>query len=164
MLEAPCGIACWKTRSASDSDTRSSHSPGVSRHSRKNCALSIGEVSTSTKMRRAAQHGNKVLCSSYQESRALHLPLYSGCSSARTHAQARVSSGPTFLEPAANWRGDLAHPHDPTIQMKGEAHFFCVEGVYIQQGRKRTPEHHPRGKGGGGRRIKGSHRIAGEAA
>jgi hypothetical protein len=28
-----------------------------------------------------------------------------------------------------------------------------VEGVYIQQGRKRTPEHHPRGKGGGGRLI-----------
>jgi hypothetical protein len=24
-----------------------------------------------------------------------------------------------------------------------------VEGVCIQQGRKRTPEHHPRGKGGG---------------
>jgi hypothetical protein len=26
----------------------------------------------------------------------------------------------------------------------------CCEGVYIQQGRKRTSEHHPRGKGGGG--------------
>jgi hypothetical protein len=28
-------------------------------------------------------------------------------------------------------------------------HLLVVEGVYIQQGRKRTPEHHPRGKGGG---------------
>jgi hypothetical protein len=28
--------------------------------------------------------------------------------------------------------------------------FFVVEGVYIQQGRKRTSEHHPRGMGGGG--------------
>jgi hypothetical protein len=28
--------------------------------------------------------------------------------------------------------------------------FVVVEGVYIQQGRKRTSEHHPRGKGGGG--------------
>jgi hypothetical protein len=27
---------------------------------------------------------------------------------------------------------------------------FVVEGGYIQQGRKRTSEHHPRGKGGGG--------------
>jgi hypothetical protein len=28
--------------------------------------------------------------------------------------------------------------------------FFVVEGVYIQQGRTRTSEHRPRGKGGGG--------------
>jgi hypothetical protein len=33
---------------------------------------------------------------------------------------------------------------------RGEAPCFVVEGVYIQQGRKRTSEHHPRGKGGGG--------------
>jgi hypothetical protein len=32
------------------------------------------------------------------------------------------------------------------------SHVTCVlEGVYIQQGRKITPEHHPRGKGGGGK-------------
>jgi hypothetical protein len=47
--------------------------------------------------------------------------------------------------------------------------FFVVEGVYIQQGRKRTSEHHPRGKGGGGgggppRLIIDSIRIAVEAA
>jgi hypothetical protein len=27
--------------------------------------------------------------------------------------------------------------------------FFVVVGFYIQHGRNRTPEHHPRGKGGG---------------
>jgi hypothetical protein len=31
--------------------------------------------------------------------------------------------------------------------------FFLKRGVYIQQGRKRTSEHHPRGKGGGGGAI-----------
>jgi hypothetical protein len=44
--------------------------------------------------------------------------------------------------------------------------FFFLEGVYIQQGRKRTSEHHPRGTGGGAppRLIIESIRIAVEAA
>jgi hypothetical protein len=38
---------------------------------------------------------------------------------------------------------------DGSVRLALAAPPYFLEGVYIQQGRKRTSEHHPRGKGGG---------------